>query len=97
MPHRLPLAGAFTTTIVLAQPTCAQSISNFYVGKTVKIVIDADMRGEYGIYLQLIAQHIAKFVPGKPAVIVNPSGGIAALNHLANVAPPDGTALETGS
>src|SRR5262245_22455300 len=88
MPHRLPLAIAFTTAIVFAQPTCAQSISNFYAGKTVKIVIGADMGGEHGIYSQLIAQQIAKFVPGKPTVIVQPmpgAGGIAALNHLANV------------
>jgi tripartite-type tricarboxylate transporter receptor subunit TctC len=66
----------------------------------VKIVIGADMGGEYGLYSQLVAQHIAKFVPGKPTVIAQPmpgAGGIAALNHLANVAPREGTALETGS
>ena len=74
----------------------AQPNADFYLGKTVKIVIGTTMGGDYGLYSQLIAQHIGRFVPGKPTVIVQTmpgGGGMNALNYIANVAPRDGTVL----
>jgi tripartite-type tricarboxylate transporter receptor subunit TctC len=84
-------APAFGNAAAHAQPN-----DGFYLGKTVKIVIGTTMGGEYGLYSQLIAQHIGRFVPGKPTVIVQTvpgGGGINALNYVANVAPRDGTVL----
>jgi tripartite-type tricarboxylate transporter receptor subunit TctC len=78
------------------QTVAAQAPAEFYSGKTVRIVIGAATGGEYGLYAQLAAQHIGKFVPGKPTVIVQSmpgAGGINSLNHLANVAAQDGTVL----
>lgn len=68
----------------------------FYAGKTVKIVIGAAMGGEYGLYAQLVARHIGRFVPGNPAVIVQSmpgAAGITALRYMANAAPGDGSVM----
>ena len=79
-----------------ALPLPAAASDNFYAGKTVRIVIGTAVGGEYGTYAQLLAQHIGKFVPGKPTVTVQAmpgGGGMVALNHLAKVAAQDGTVL----
>ena len=81
---------------IAAIPLPATASDDFYAGKTVKIIIGTAVGGEYGAYAQLLAQHIGKFVPGKPTVIVQtmPGGsGMVALNHLAKVAAQDGTVL----
>jgi tripartite-type tricarboxylate transporter receptor subunit TctC len=81
---------------IAAIPSPAAAGDDFYAGKTVKIIIGAAAGGEYGAYAQLMAQHIGRFVPGKPTVIVQTmpgGGGMVALNHLAKVAPHDGTVL----
>jgi tripartite-type tricarboxylate transporter receptor subunit TctC len=77
-------------------PARAEPISQFYAGKTVKIIIGASSGGEYGLYAQLIARHIGKFIPGKPTVIVQSipgAGGMTALRYAANSAPRDGTVI----
>lgn len=74
----------------------AEVSSDFYAGKTVKIVIGAAVGGGYGVNAQLIANHVSKFVPGHPTVIVESmpgASGLRALNYVANVAPRDGTVL----
>ena len=74
----------------------AQANDDFYAGKTVRIIIGTTTAGDYGLYAQLMAQHIGKHIPGKPTVIVQTmlgGGGLVALNHLAKIAPQDGTVL----
>jgi tripartite-type tricarboxylate transporter receptor subunit TctC len=76
----------------VAEPTS----DDFYAGKTVRIIIGTTTAGEYGAYAQLMAQHIGRFIPGKPTVIVQTmlgGAGLVALNHVAVVAPQDGTVL----
>ena len=74
----------------------ARADDDFYAGKTVRIIIGTTTAGEYGAYAQLMAHHIGRFIPGKPTVIVQTmlgGGGLVALNHLAKIAPQDGTVL----
>jgi tripartite-type tricarboxylate transporter receptor subunit TctC len=74
----------------------ARADDDFYAGKTVRIIIGTTTAGEYGSYAQLMAHHIGRFIPGKPTVIVQTmlgGAGLVALNHLAKVAPQDGTVL----
>ena len=83
--------------IPLLSPAAAEPVSDdFYSGKTVRIIIGTTTAGEYGAYAQLMAQHIGRFVPGKPTVIVQTmvgGAGLVALNHVARIAPQDGTVL----
>jgi tripartite-type tricarboxylate transporter receptor subunit TctC len=88
------LAGA-TASSAHAQ-SLAQSPAEFFAGKSVRIIIPFDVAGTYGQYGQIAAQFLRNHLPGNPAVIVQVmqgAGGVVALNHVANVAPKDGTVV----
>jgi len=73
----------------------ARGQANFYEGKTVNIYIGAKS-GSLAIAAQIVAHHLPKYIPGKPAVIVQFMPGAAhllATNHVFNLAKPDGLTL----
>jgi tripartite-type tricarboxylate transporter receptor subunit TctC len=79
--------------ILIALPAWAQS--NFYEGKTITVLIGAKS-GSLAIAAQLVAQHLGKYVPGKPTVILQHMPGAAhllATNHVFNIAKPDGLTI----
>jgi tripartite-type tricarboxylate transporter receptor subunit TctC len=87
---------AFVAMLLLSSARAEPAGDDFYAGKTVRIIIGTTTAGEYGSYAQLMAHHIGRFIPGKPTVIVQTmlgGGGLVALNHLARIAPQDGTVL----
>lgn len=74
----------------------AQSVEDFYSGRDVKIIIGAGLGGSYGLYSQLAAKYIGKYIPGNPTVIVESmpgAGGLKALNYTYDAAPRDGSVL----
>jgi tripartite-type tricarboxylate transporter receptor subunit TctC len=76
--------------LVFAGPARGQA--NFYEGKTIVVVIGAKS-GSLAIAAQIVAHHMGKYIPGKPAVIVQHMPGAAhllATNHVFNIAKPDG-------
>lgn len=86
------------SVFVAVTPTAvqAQSVAEFYSGKTISIVVGAGEGGAYSIYGQLAGEYLRKLLPGHPTVIVQSmpgAGGIKATDYLASVAPRDGTAL----
>jgi tripartite-type tricarboxylate transporter receptor subunit TctC len=69
--------------------------ANFYEGKTITVVIGAKS-GSLAIAAQIVAHHLGKYIPGKPAVVVQQMPGAAhllATNHVFNIAKPDGLTL----
>jgi len=65
----------------------------FYQGKTASIVVGTKAGDVYDLYARLLAQHMPKYIPGNPNIIVQNMPGAAALiaaNHVYNVAKPDG-------
>src|SRR4029450_9829098 len=73
----------------------ARAQANFYEGKTVNVYIGAKS-GSLAIAAQIVAHHLGKYLPGKPAVVVQYMPGAAhllATNHVFNVAKPDGLTL----
>lgn len=91
------------TALVLAASTCAALMTtlparaqdNFYAGKQVRIYAQEQASG-YSLYGQLISQHLGRFLPGKPTVVIGYMPGAAGLtltNYLYEVAPKDGTVL----
>lgn len=69
--------------------------TNFYEGKTVTVVIGAKS-GSLAIAAQIVGHHLGKYLPGKPAVIVQNMPGAAhllATNHVFNIAKPDGLTI----
>lgn len=82
--------------LALAGVTGARANEPFYAGKTVRVLIPADAGGVYGLYAQVAGPHLRRHVPGNPEIVpqyMPGGGGITAANHLANVAPADGTVL----
>jgi tripartite-type tricarboxylate transporter receptor subunit TctC len=79
-----------------AEPALAQSVTDFYKGKTVTLIISSAAGGGYDALARTIANHLGKHIPGSPAVIVRNmagAGGIVATNHLYSVAAKDGTVI----
>ncbi len=74
----------------------ADTIEDFYRGKTIQFFIGADVGGGYDINARLVARHIGKYIPGNPAIVpVNMTGGgsLRATNYVYNVAAHDGLAV----
>jgi tripartite-type tricarboxylate transporter receptor subunit TctC len=68
----------------------------FYQGKTVKFVAGYGAGSVDDMWARLIAQHMAKYTPGNPNIIVQNMGGagsIIAANYVYNIAKPDGLTL----
>ena len=67
-----------------------------FAGKTITIAIGSREGGSYDAYGRLVARHIGKHLPGKPAVVPKNMPGAAGTrvaNYVYNVAPKDGTYL----
>src|ERR1043165_6695435 len=89
----LMVALAFMASPAAAQ---AQSVSDFYRGKTINVYIGVGTGGEYDIQARLVARHIGKHIPGNPSGIpqnMTGAGGLKMMNYLYAVAPKDGTAI----
>ena len=91
------LIGIAAATVVMgSSPAGAQSVENFYRGKTINFVIGYPTAGAPDIYARLVVRHLGKHIPGNPAIIARNmpgAGSLLAANHLFNVAPRDGTTL----
>ena len=80
---------------LLLAPGSVWAQANFYEGKTVQILIGAKS-GSLEIAAQIVAHHLGKHLPGKPAVIVQHMPGAAhllATNNVFNLAKPDGLTI----
>ncbi len=91
------LAAALAASVVLGpQPVAAQSVAEFYRGKTVTLLISSATGGGYDTLSRSIARYLPKHIPGNPGVIVRNmpgAGGITATNSLYNQQPKDGSVI----
>jgi tripartite-type tricarboxylate transporter receptor subunit TctC len=77
-------------------PVAAQSVAEFYRGKTIRMVVATSPGGDYDLRARLLARHMGRHIPGEPSIVaVNMPGavGVQAANWMAAQAPQDGTAL----
>ena len=90
-------AAALAAAIALcASPASAQSVAEFYKGKTITLIVSSAPGGGYDALSRSIAPHLSRHIPGNPNVVVRNmagAGGIVAVNHLFNVAAKDGTVI----
>jgi tripartite-type tricarboxylate transporter receptor subunit TctC len=97
MARTLTLLGAGLLFAAAAgAPAQAQSVADFYRGKTVNMLIGVGVGGEYDLQARLVARHISKHIPGNPNVVPQNlvgAGGINMANNLYNTAPRDGTTI----
>ena len=74
----------------------AQSVTEFYSGKQISLIVGAGVGGGYDLQARLTARHLGRHIPGHPGIIVQnmpAAGGIAATNHIASTAPKDGVTI----
>ena len=77
-------------------PASAQSVAEFYKGKTITVYIGYGAGGGYDLFARTIARHMPRHIPGNPTMLpVNMPGASSMIlaNHLAKRAPQDGTAI----
>ena len=88
------LTASLFALLATTPATRAETVAEFYRGKTVNVLIGVGVGGEYDIQARLVARHIGKHIPGNPNVVpqnMTGAGGLRMINYLYNVAAKDGT------
>jgi len=91
-----PLSVAAALLMLGAADAHAQSVADFYKGKTITITVGGSAGGGYDTDARVVARHLGRFLPGKPALVVQdvPGGrGLTNANRLYATAKKDGTAM----
>ena len=73
-----------------------QAQAPFYEGKTIRIVVGLPAGDVYDQYARILAEHIRKYIPGNPNVIVQNMPGASTMitaNYVYGVSKPDGLTL----
>ena len=74
----------------------AQSVEQFYKGRTVPLIIPSATAGINDLSGRLVAKHIGRFIPGQPTIAPQNSpekGGVGLLNDFAATTPRDGSVI----
>ena len=77
-------------------PARAQTVEQFYRGRTINLIVGFNPGGAYDPYARTLARHLPKYLPGSPSIVVKNmqgAGSVLAANHLYNLSPKDGTEL----
>jgi tripartite-type tricarboxylate transporter receptor subunit TctC len=85
---------------LFVQSARAQSVEEFYRGKTINLLIGFSVGGGYDLYARHLARFMGKHIPGKPTIIpqnMAGAGSLRAASFLFSAAPKDGTAIGTFS
>ncbi len=88
---------AVTAALALVLP-CAPAAAQDTIDKPINIYVAGTAGGGIDLYARVLARHIGRHIPGKPAVnvqVMPGAGGIRAATFLAQQAPKDGTAITT--
>lgn len=89
---------AFALSTLLAAPASAQTVADFYRGKTVRLIVGYGAGGGHDANARLLARYIGQYIPGNPHVLVQNMPGAAslkAIQYLDNGAATDGTVFVT--
>src|SRR5512142_1977462 len=93
--HWFPaFAGITVLASIYAPPASADSVADFYKGRTVTIDIGYSAGGGYDLYARTLARHLGDHIPGNPNVVpqnMPGAGSLKVVNYVANLAPKDGT------
>jgi tripartite-type tricarboxylate transporter receptor subunit TctC len=74
----------------------AESVEQFYKGKTIQLMIGDSAGGDNDSWARMIAQRLGSYIAGHPTVVpvnVPGSGGLLLANEIYNALPQDGTVV----
>ena len=88
----------FLTLLASLQTASAQSVADFYKGKSVALAISFPPGGGYDLYARILGRHMSKHIPGNPSIVpqnMPGAGGLRVAQYLYNAAPKDGLMFGT--
>ena len=90
------MASAALALCGLSRAASAQSVEEFYKGKTITVMIGYGPGGTDDVWARLIAKYMGEHIPGKPNVVatnVPGAGSLLLANQVYNTQPKDGTVI----
>jgi tripartite-type tricarboxylate transporter receptor subunit TctC len=87
---------AFALGLAQSSAANADSIAEFYRGKTVRMIIGYGVGGGYDLYARIAAEFLGRHIPGNPLLLpenMTGAGSFLAAKYLSEVAPKDGSVL----
>lgn len=95
--HKRPFSFVMALAISFAMiPGIVFAAPPFYEGKTIRIIVAATPGGGFDTYARLISRHITRYIPGRPAILVENmagAGGLVAANYHYKASKPDGLTI----
>src|ERR1051325_2570790 len=91
------LFAALTVAVTVAK---ADSVADFYKGRTISLIIGYSVGGGYDAYARLLARYLGKHISGEPSIVpqqMTGAGSLRSANYIFSVAPKDGSVLGTFS
>lgn len=93
-PQALLRATLVLTCLLPNSPAWADALADFYRGKNINFIVGSDPGGSFGPYAQVLAEHMPKYIPTSPKIIIKytggQSGGLQLANTIQSVMPADG-------
>jgi tripartite-type tricarboxylate transporter receptor subunit TctC len=90
------LVGAIIALSLTSGPVVAQSVEDFYKSNRITIMLGQPPGGSYDLYARLVANHMAKYIPGNPTIIVEHrpgGGGVRAVSFFYAQSPRNGSVI----
>jgi tripartite-type tricarboxylate transporter receptor subunit TctC len=90
------LLRTFVLALAAHAPAHAQSVADFYRGKTISLYIGFPPGGGYDLYGRIVAPFFARHIPGNPTIVPKNmlgGSGIQAAGYMSTIMPQDGTSL----
>ena len=95
---RMGLAAALTAAV--ASPIQAQSVEEFYRGRSMPLIIGFSVGSAYDLYARHLARFMGRYIPGNPTIVpqnMPGAGSQRAAQYIYSVAPKDGSVFGTMS
>jgi len=86
--------------LTLTAPARAQTVEEFYRGRSITVLVGFTAGGGYDLYARLLGRHMGRHVPGNPTMVVQNmpgAGSMKATQYVYGIAPKDGLTLATVS
>jgi tripartite-type tricarboxylate transporter receptor subunit TctC len=88
--------GVLAACAAMAGAAAADTVSDFFSGKTVSLIVGFPPGGGYDTYIRLLARHYGAYLGGHPSMVpanMPGAGSLVAASYLYAKAPADGTVL----
>ena len=83
--------------VLLAMPSGkADSVADFYKGKTISLYVGFPPGGGYDLYARVVAPHFTRHIPGNPQIVIKNmlgGSGMRGAVYMTTVTSQDGTSL----